>query len=59
MAGNVDPEGSDGVKEVHDALVTSPVVAGKCSYLYIYVSNETDMNVYFDNLVVTHTPGAF
>jgi RHS repeat-associated protein len=58
VTGNVDPVGSGGTKEVHDAFVNSPVVAEKSGYLYIYVSNETDMNVFFDNLVVTHTPGS-
>lgn len=55
--GGIDPVGSDNVKEVHDYFINNPVIAQKSGYLYIYVSNETDMNVYFDNLVVTHTPG--
>jgi RHS repeat-associated protein len=40
--------------------LTSPEIKiAKNGYLYIYVSNETEnWNVYFDDLSVTHTPGA-
>ncbi len=33
-------------------------VAQKNGYMYIYVSNETAVNVFFDNLQVVHTRGA-
>jgi RHS repeat-associated protein len=32
-------------------------MANKCGYVYIYCSNETPVNVYFDNLQVVHTRG--
>lgn len=35
-----------------------PVDVEKNGYLYIYVSNESNMNVFFDNLLITRTPGA-
>ncbi|WP_160290283.1 DUF6443 domain-containing protein [Flavihumibacter solisilvae] len=35
----------------------SPVTAQKNGYIYIFVSNESNIPVFFDNLLVTHTPG--
>jgi RHS repeat-associated protein len=35
----------------------SPVTAQKNGYIYIFVSNESNLPVFFDNLLVTHTPG--
>ncbi len=54
--------GSDAVQnnggyKQHTTWITSPVVATKNGFLYIYVSNESNLAVYFDNLSVTHTPG--
>ena len=39
--------------------LTGPVnmVVQKSGYLYLYVSNESSMNVYFDDLVVKHQSG--
>jgi RHS repeat-associated protein len=36
---------------------TMPVMAPKNGFVYIYVSNESDYNVYFDNLQVSLTHG--
>ncbi|WPV69666.1 hypothetical protein [Chitinophaga sp. LS1] len=33
------------------------VMAGKTGFVYIYTSNESGENVYFDNLVVVHNRG--
>ncbi len=33
------------------------ILVGKNGYVYIYCSNESPMNVYFDNLQVIHRPG--
>ena len=40
-------------------LVPGPVnmVVQKSGYLYLYVSNESNMNVYFDDIVVHHKSG--
>ncbi len=57
MAGNVDPVQTDGGYKLHTAFVNSPVNVTKNGFLYIYVSNERNMPVYFDNLGITHTPG--
>ena len=57
VTGGADPVGSDNAKHVHEEFLNNPVVAQKSGYLYIYVSNETSLNVFFDNLSVTHTPG--
>ncbi|HYE54635.1 MAG TPA: RHS repeat-associated core domain-containing protein, partial [Chitinophagaceae bacterium] len=58
VAGDADPIGDDNTKKVHEEFLNNPVLATKSGYLYIYVSNETDINVFFDNLSVTHTPGS-
>jgi len=40
-------------------LVPGPVnmVVQKSGYLYVYVSNESNMNVYFDDVVINHKTG--
>ena len=40
-------------------LVPGPVnmVVQKSGNLYVYVSNESNMNVYFDDIVVNHKSG--
>jgi RHS repeat-associated protein len=37
--------------------VKTDLPVNKSGYLYVYVSNESQMNVYFDNVQVTHTRG--
>ncbi|RYF56883.1 MAG: hypothetical protein EOO39_36115, partial [Cytophagaceae bacterium] len=44
-----------GVKDHHDELLD--ISAKRNGYVYIYVSNESPVNVFFDNLHVVHTPG--
>ncbi|MFT3705078.1 MAG: DUF6443 domain-containing protein [Agriterribacter sp.] len=56
VSGNFSRVGTANVVKSHygDASMQNiPVV--KNGYIYIYVSNESPVNVYFDNLQVTHT----
>jgi len=48
--------GSNSVVKPHTDL--SNLTATKSGYVYIYVSNESPVNVFFDNLQVIHTRGA-
>jgi len=52
--------GFDQVSTTGDVLKTHQrtVNIGKNGYLYVYCSNESDVNVFFDNLQVIHTRGA-
>lgn len=53
VTGNFDRVGS--ANEVKSHTITA--TATKNGYLYIYVSNESPVKVFFDNLQVVHTPG--
>lgn len=57
VASDNDPVKTNGGHKQHNKFINNPVVASKNGYLYIYVSNESDFPVFFDNLSVTHTPG--
>ncbi|MVT39537.1 hypothetical protein GO495_02970 [Chitinophaga oryziterrae] len=54
---------NSGVKQVQQSpdvlqmLGTSRMVMKKTGFIYIYTSNESGDNVYFDNLLVAHTTG--
>jgi RHS repeat-associated protein len=61
VEGGADPVGSgasSSIYKLHTAFINNPVSVAKNGFLYIYVSNESNLPVYFDNLVATHTPGA-
>ena len=49
----VDMAGSTGKKAMVPSLQTMP----KNGYLYVYISNESNQNVYFDDITVRHTTG--
>jgi RHS repeat-associated protein len=57
VTGDVDPVQVNGGYKLHDKFINAPVEATKNGYLYIYASNESNMQVFFDNLLVTHIPG--
>lgn len=57
VTGDVDPVEENGGYKLHDKFINTPVAVTKNGYLYIYVSNESNMQVFFDNLLVTHIPG--
>jgi len=41
---------------LHELLQIDPIIIGKEGYMYIYLSNQTpDSDVYFDDLMITHT----
>lgn len=54
---------NSGVRQVQDSqdalqtLGTNRIAIRKTGLLYIYTSNESAQDVYFDNLVVAHTTG--
>jgi RHS repeat-associated protein len=55
VAGGADPVNANGGYKLH---VPSAVSASKNGFLYVFVSNESNYPVYFDNLAITHSPGA-
>ncbi len=59
--GDVAPVGSgSGTTPVYTQInkfVNDEVSINKNGYIYIFVSNESNLPVFFDNLMVTHTPG--
>ncbi|MDH7459819.1 DUF6443 domain-containing protein [Chitinophagaceae bacterium 26-R-25] len=61
VAGDLDPVNTCTVNtasyKLHNKFITAPVNVTKNGYIYIYVSNESNLNVFFDNLTVTHMPG--
>lgn len=57
VTGNADPVQAGGGYKMHTNFFNSPVQVSKSGYLYIYVSNESNLPVYFDNLTITHNPG--
>jgi len=57
VAAGVDPVQANGGYKLHEAFINSPVNVTKNGYLYVFVSNESNLPVYFDNLQVTHVRG--
>jgi RHS repeat-associated protein len=49
--------GSGALYTLHTQFINNPITITKSGYIYIYVSNQSNLNVYFDNLSVTHTQG--
>jgi RHS repeat-associated protein len=55
--GGADPVQTNGGYKQHTAFINNPVNVSKSGYVYVFVSNESNLPVYFDNLAVTHTRG--
>jgi len=57
LSGDVDPVVGNGGYKMHTAWATGGIPIASSGYLYIFVSNESNIPVYFDNLAISHTPG--
>ena len=57
VKGGFDPVQPNGGYKFHEKFINAPVEVTKNGYLYIYASNESNLQVFFDNLMVTHVPG--
>lgn len=57
VAGDVEAVETGGGYKFHNKFINAPVNITRNGYLYIFVSNESNLPVYFDNLILTHTPG--
>lgn len=56
VTGGFSPVGSNSALKDHFSELQN-LTASKNGYIYIYVSNESPVNVFFDNLQVVHTHG--
>lgn len=57
VQGDYDLVQEGGGHRIHSNYFWSPINISTNGYLYIYVSNESNLKVFFDNLNITHTPG--
>jgi RHS repeat-associated protein len=57
VSSGADPVNAGGGYKLHDYFINNPISVAKSGYIYIFVSNESNLPVYFDNLAITHTPG--
>jgi RHS repeat-associated protein len=55
--GGFSPVGNNSQLKDHFAELQN-IAVQKSGYVYVYVSNESPVNVYFDNIQVVHTRGA-
>jgi RHS repeat-associated protein len=58
LGGGADPVAPGGGYRLHNYFISNPVNISKSGYIFIYVSNESNFPVYFDNLTVSHSPSA-
>ncbi len=57
VSGGFDMVGGTGLVKTHDLNTIPTISIPKNGYIYVYCSNESNYNVFFDNLQVIHTPG--
>lgn len=57
VQGDYDLVQEGGGHRIHSNYFWTPINISTNGYLYIYVSNESNLKVFFDNLNITHTPG--
>ncbi|MCP9752803.1 RHS repeat-associated core domain-containing protein [Ferruginibacter sp. HRS2-29] len=55
--GGFDQVGASGSVKSHTISTIPTISIPKNGYIYVYVSNESNYDVFFDNLQVIHTPG--
>ncbi|WP_430898081.1 NucA/NucB deoxyribonuclease domain-containing protein, partial [Paraflavitalea sp. sgz302555] len=55
--GGYDRVGSSGTVKNHNSSTIPSIVVPKNGYIYVYCSNESNINVFFDNLQVIHSRG--
>lgn len=55
--GGFDRIGGNGVVKDHNNVTIPTITAPKNGYVFVYCSNESQYNVFFDNLQVIHTRG--
>jgi RHS repeat-associated protein len=58
VGGNLSRVGASGtVKKHYSDLRLQGIPVTKNGYIFVYISNESNLNVFFDNLQVIHKPG--
>jgi RHS repeat-associated protein len=57
VSSGADPVIAGGGYKLHDVFINAPVTVTKNGFLYVFVSNESNLPVYFDNLAITHVRG--
>ncbi|WEK33626.1 MAG: RHS repeat-associated core domain-containing protein [Candidatus Pseudobacter hemicellulosilyticus] len=58
VSADFDGVQSGGGYKNHTKFINTPVTITSSGYLYIYVSNESNLPVFFDNLQISHEKGA-
>jgi RHS repeat-associated protein len=57
VSGGFDLTGSSALIKTHNLSTIPTIVIPKNGYVYVFCSNESNYNVFFDNLQVIHTKG--
>ncbi|MDF2191564.1 DUF6443 domain-containing protein [Paraflavitalea sp. CAU 1676] len=57
VSGGFDKVGTNGTLKNHNNTTIPDVTVTKNGYIFVYCSNESNLDVYFDNLQLIHTKG--